>query len=84
MPYFVRDDVGLREVAARFVFVRKLVEKAEIEINFMVPRAIKRPRLRARKAAAACDLIAKEPKPGLLLARARTFKYLAPDVLGLS
>ena len=50
MPYFVRDDVGLREVAARFVFIRKFVEKAEIQINFMVPRAIKRSRLRTCKA----------------------------------
>ena len=83
MPYFVRDDVGLREVAASFVFIRKLVEKAEIEINFTVPRAIKRPRLRARKAAAACDLIAEKPKSWLLVTRAGTFKYLAPNVLGL-
>ena len=84
MPYFVRDDIGLCKVAARFVFIRKLVEKAEIKINFMVPRAIKRSRLRARKAAATCDLIAEKPKPGLLIARAGTFKYLTPNVLGLS
>jgi len=43
VPYFVRDDVRLRELTTRAELAGQLPEEAEVEIDVLVARAINGP-----------------------------------------
>ena len=83
MPDLVGDHVRLRKVARGFVFSLQFRKKTKIQIDFFIRRAVKRPHLRASRAARARNAVSKKYQARLFVLRAARLKHLAPHVLGL-
>jgi Protein of unknown function (DUF998) len=79
----VRDHVGLRERAAAGAEARlKLVEEPEVDVDLLVARAVERPNLRAREAAARLHLVGEEDGVGIgVLAATTALEDAVPEAL---
>ena len=81
---FVRDHVGLREIAGRAEPARELVEERGVEIELAVGRAVERAGRRRRAAARRLRRAAEQHEPRRLVARAHRLEHGLPDVLGVA
>src|SRR5438105_5903382 len=80
---FVRDDVGLREVAGRAEALVELAEEGEIEIHLPIGGAVERPNLGASDAARRLRRAVEEHQHGRHVRIAALTEDLAPRVLGV-
>ena len=79
---FMRDDVGLGELARRLETLFQLAEEDEVDINLLVARAVKRPHRRLAGAAGGGRHAGKEDQLGFLVGMAAGAKGRIPGVFG--
>src|SRR4028119_88491 len=80
---FVRDDIGLREIAGRAEARAQITIEGEVYVNLLVSGTVERPRARARRAAGRARLFCEERERRLPVTPARLLKELLPHVLRL-
>jgi hypothetical protein len=77
----VRHDISLRKVARRVVALRQIVEKAHVQIQLLVGRAIERPHRRLGEAARRLHCPREQHQLRRLVALARPLEQRTPHVL---
>ena len=83
MADLMRDDVGLGEITRRLESPFQLVIKTQVDIDFLITRAVKRPHLRHAGTAGCCNLTAIHFQLGYLVGLIVAGKFSSPDVLGI-
>ena len=83
MADFMRDDVSLGEIARGLESVFELLEKAHVEVDVGIRRAIERADRRARPSTRRKDLTVEGHQLGLLILLAHLFEEGFPNVLGI-
>jgi hypothetical protein len=84
MTDFVGDDVGLGKVTRGAQLISEIAIEAEIDVDFLIGRAIERAGLGTGEATTGLDFAREEHKARLPVALAVAPEELIPDVLGIS
>ena len=80
---FVGNHIRLRKLARRAEFVFQRLVKAEVDVDLLVGRAIKRAHCRLALAASGRGGTAKQHQLGLLVLGTALAKDIAPDIFGI-
>ena len=81
VTYFVRQHVGLRELPRSCEAVTQLLKKSQVDVDFLILGAIKRPSCGLRRAAPGLCEVGEQHKFGVVVWRACLRKQLLPSVL---
>ncbi len=82
MSDLMRDDVSLGKIAGRFKSLAQLTIESQVDINFLVVAAIKRPRCRLGEAAGRLNLAGKEHELRLRVITSGALENFTPSSLG--
>ncbi len=81
---FMRDHVGLGEIAGRAEPARQLVEEGGVEVELAVGGAVERPGRRRGATAGGLRRPPKQHEPRRFVARAHRLEHGLPDVFGVA
>jgi hypothetical protein len=81
---FVGDNVGLGEVSRGFEALAKVPEEGQVDIYFLVARAVKWPHRRLSEPTGGADRAVKQHQIRLAVSRAFGFENFVPCVFGIA